>query len=180
MKLVMFAGLRGWIHVKMLKERKKIMEIERKWLLKSFPDMTGATHREMETIYLSTDPEIRVRKITFDNGECKYVLTLKSNGGLSREEYESEVIDQIFEGAKRMAPIPPIYKEQYKMELGDHVIEFNNVDNNTFLYAEVEFKSEEEANTYKFPFDGIVIEEVTYDPKYKMKNYWKESVRLHT
>lgn len=156
------------------------MEIERKWLLRSFPDVTGAEHREIEAIYISTDPEVRIRKVTFDDGICKYILTLKSNGDLSREEYESPVIDQAFEGAKRLSPIPPIYKEHYKLEVGDHIIEFNNVDNNTFLYAEVEFESEEEANAYKFPFDDIVIKEVTHDSKYKMKNYWKETVKLHS
>lgn len=79
-----------------------------------------------------------------------------------------------------MVPTSPINKEQYKLQVDEHMIVFNNVNNNTFLYAEVEFKTEDEANKYIFPFDDIVIKEVTYDPKYKMKNYWKETVKLHS
>lgn len=156
-------------------------EIERKWLLKTFPAMEGASHSEVEIIYLSTEPEIRVRKkVDLHNEKCKYIITLKSDGSVSRKEYESKVNKEIFEGAKILVPTPPINKEQYKLQVDEHMIVFNNVNNNTFLYAEVEFKTEDEANKYIFPFDDIVIKEVTYDPKYKMKNYWKESVKLHS
>lgn len=153
------------------------MEIERKWLLKKFPNLNEAEHRKVEAVYLSTDPEIRVRRVTFDDESISHFLTLKSNGSISREEYESIVHECIFTGAKNLTSIDPIVKDHYKLKYGNHTIEFNNVDNGVFLYAEVEFESEEEADTYIFPFPDIVIKEVTYDPDYKMKNYWKRLIQ---
>ena len=38
------------------------------------------------------------------------------------------------------------------------------------MFAEVEFESEDEANSF-IPL-SFMLEEVTYDKQYKMKNYW--------
>ena len=37
------------------------------------------------------------------------------------------------------------------------------------------FDSEEEANSYVWPFPEVFIEEVTNKPEYKMANYWKRT-----
>ena len=44
------------------------------------------------------------------------------------------------------------------------------VDDGAFIYAEIEFESEEQARDYQFPIDDAI--EVTDDSNYKMKNYW--------
>ena len=43
-----------------------------------------------------------------------------------------------------------------------------------FIYAEIEFSSEEDAKNFKLP-DFLDWEEVTYDENYKMKNYWNRT-----
>ena len=42
-----------------------------------------------------------------------------------------------------------------------------------FIYAEIEFESEEAANEFLKP--DFLGEEVTNDDSYKMKNYWKRT-----
>ena len=57
----------------------------------------------------------------------------------------------------------------------DIEIEITKVDpgsSNEFIYAEVEFDSEKDAQEFSFPLNSI---EITYDPKYKMKSYWNKT-----
>lgn len=44
------------------------------------------------------------------------------------------------------------------------------MDDGAFIYAEIEFETEEQARNYQPPIDDAV--EVTDNPEYKMKNYW--------
>ncbi len=68
------------------------MEIERKWLVKGWPEesmgLTLLKSHEMEQGYLSTAPTVRLRKEAEDGGETEYILCFKSSGGLVREEIE--------------------------------------------------------------------------------------------
>jgi CYTH domain-containing protein len=162
-------------------------EIERKFLLNV--DKGVITEEINDPIlviqfYISVDPEVRVRSYG-DN----YRMTFKTEGYLSREETEIEITKNDFyklynhnfcHNIKGLYPIP-ITKIYYTIMDGKFKIEMSIVDNNTpleFIYAEIEFQSEEEANSYNLP-DWFVAKynpvEVTNDPYYKMKNYWKRT-----
>ena len=68
------------------------MEIERKFLINTLPD--GLNRYPSDTIrqaYISTDPVIRVRQKSND-----YILTIKSQGLLAREETELPLSEESF------------------------------------------------------------------------------------
>lgn len=152
------------------------MEIERKFLLNAIPKLPFYETSIVEQGYLSFDPEVRVRRKTIlPNGLTDYVLTVKGNGDLSR--FESEVlITQKFFNEMKYFINKPFIKKIYSKYLGqdNYTYEFFEVDNGQFLYAEVEFRTEEEANEFKWSWPEVLEKEITYDKKYKMKNYWKD------
>lgn len=153
------------------------MEIERKWLLDKLPDATYARHYYVEQAYISTNPEVRVRKklpcIGTPPIEDIYRLTIKGDGTLSREEIELVIPEEFYNDIMKFIGKPAISKDYYIYydRLGN-CIEVSIVDNGKFIYAEVEFSSEEEALAYKFPWEA---KEVTDIASYKMKNYWLNS-----
>ena len=59
------------------------MEIERKFLVKELPSLDGVKSSEIMQGYVSTLPEIRVRKL-----DDKYYRTEKDEGTVVREEHE--------------------------------------------------------------------------------------------
>lgn len=150
------------------------MEIERKWLVKEIPThIEPADHAAIAQAYVVTAPiEVRIRKRPGTTWPCK--ITFKTKGTLCRQEVESEIPEDVYDKLADIIAKPPVCKDYYTFLVDDHKIEISNVDN-TFIYAEVEFKSVEEANAYEFPFPDIVIKEVTEDPKYKMANYWERT-----
>ena len=62
------------------------MEIERKFLVRELPDLSGVRFSEIKQGYFSIKPERRVRKM--DN---IYLLTEKGEGDMVREEIEREI-----------------------------------------------------------------------------------------
>ena len=158
------------------------MEIERKFLLNSFPDVDNKINMcYVKQGYLSTEPEIRIRSKSFNNSECTtvYYLTLKSSGNMIREEAEMEITRDMYEYLEGFIKYPMIekryLKKLYNYDGKAYIIEFNIVNegkNNSFMYAEIEFNSEEEANSIT-NFPDEFGEEITDNPEYKMKNYWK-------
>lgn len=157
------------------------MEIERKWLIKGFPtDMYKInSERFIEQSYLYTDPEIRILHLYNFNSDThdydhEYRLTVKSDGDLSREEIELNIPNIEYRKILDMINKKSIQKNYRTYEFAGFTIEMSQVDN-LFYYAEVEFKSEDEARQFTFPFSDIVIKEITEDSEYKMKNYWKRT-----
>ena len=60
----------------------------------------------------------------------------------------------------------------------DEQLRIDVVDRGTateFIYAEVEFKSVEDARVFEFPFPECEAMDVTDDPEWKMSNYWKRT-----
>lgn len=149
-------------------------EIERKWLVNcnTLPkDAKNIIHREVQVIYPSTYPEIRIRR-TYNYAEdyTFYCLCAKSSGGLMRDEFEVEVSEKIWNEA--IKTFEPAIKDFYEFEHDGHIIEFSNLDNGNLLYVEVEFESVEEAEAYEFPYPDWVVKEVTNENNYKMREYW--------
>jgi CYTH domain-containing protein len=156
------------------------MEIERKFLLSAIPtEIEPYSHSIVYQLYVSVEPEVRVReKIDYTTGLRDYKIAIKGNGSLSRFEEETLVTEKFYQGVADFVDKTPIVKDYYKYFLSDnHTLEVSVVDGETFIYGEVEFTSEEEAEKFEWPWPDILIKEVTYDYKYKMKNYWA-STRL--
>jgi CYTH domain-containing protein len=151
-------------------------EIERKFLIKEFPDLEPLCEAHVEQSYISIDPEIRIRKRNNKN-RISYYISIKSDGQLSREETEFPISEEFYNASKIILDKPTIKKEYKTYCLDDVlVLECSHVDKGTeneFFYAEIEFESEEKANAFIPP--SFLGEEVTYNSKYKMKNYWRRT-----
>lgn len=151
------------------------MEIERKWILKELPTQYPEVRCSIvEQFYVSTKPEVRLRKNL--NSKFPFRIAVKGEGTLSREEFQSEVSEEFYEGVKNFIGLPPIIKEYHVFNCNGFPLEVSSVDNGKLIYAEVEFESEEQARSFVLPIDGAI--EVTDKAEYKMKNYWLQTRRL--
>lgn len=153
------------------------MEIERKWLLRHLPVAEKPLARFwVEQFYTCIDPEIRLRrKVSRDDGSKEFTLTLKSDEGLIREETEEKISEEFYELTLASMKREPITKHLVLYNKENHTIGMNivlDIGYRSFVYAEVEFESEEEAKEYQFPWPELVLNEVTENPDFKMKNYW--------
>lgn len=159
-------------------------EIERKFLLSHLPRIKADEMWYVEQTYISIEPEVRIRNKkpmtsyfpkSYYN---KYLMTIKSDGSLTRNEIETPIYENFYNEAIDFIGKEPIKKEYFVYYIDNLRLEVSIVDKETdysFIYAEVEFHSEEEAKAFKFPFPEILIEEITYQSDYKMKNYWLNS-----
>ena len=161
-------------------------EIERKWLLKGFPqgEEPLVSYFIKQTYLVADDYEVRLRRACPKGGYSSYIispykLTIKGPGTISRKEVEFELSEaQYFEAMRFVEPGRiPIVKNYKKYLYVDHTIEISQVDFEWY-YAEVEFDTEEEAKAYQFPWPDLIIKEITEDSEYKMKNYWKRKNSL--
>ncbi len=156
------------------------MEIERKWLIDTFPDDKGLKLLFSATMlqgYICTAPAVRIRKTTFDSGEVSYVLCFKGKGLLARSETELDIDEPTFLELQNLLCGPLIVKDFCAYELPcKKTLEVSCVDKGTptqFYYAEVEFDSEQEANDFIAP--GFLGKEVTYSGNFSMSKYWQET-----
>ena len=150
------------------------MEIERKWLLKELPKARLVEHGFVEQFYVSVEPEVRLRRSEVLDGKERipYRLAIKGNGTLVREEIQVAVPQEFYEQVRNLIGKDPISKEVWTFNLDGYKLEVSKVENQ-FLYAEIEFDTVEQANAYVMPLVDAV--EVTNDPAYKMKNYWRRT-----
>lgn len=158
-----------------------ITEIERKFLIDSFPDaLPLRSECHMRQKYLSVMPTVRARSKKTKDKET-YRITIKGPGELCREEIEVSITKEQFEGLMRIAGKEPIKKHKKCYTLPDgNILECSLVDEGketSFMYAEVEFRSVKEAEDFSPP--EFLKKEVTYDNSYKMNNYWQKT-RLKT
>lgn len=141
------------------------MEIERKYLIKreKIPvDLDKYDFKLIEQAYLCVNPVVRVRR---QNEE--YILTYKSGGMMSREEYNLPLTKEGYEHLLKKADGMIISKKRYLIPLDEvHTIELDEFygDYNGLLMAEVEFTSEEDANEFTKPV--WFGKEVTFDKRY--------------
>lgn len=156
------------------------MEIERKFLIEKFPNLPLKEGSVVEQGYLSDSPEVRFRrKMVIHDGydKCSHICCVKGDGDLTRPEVEFEIDEQTYLDVKRKIGLTFISKACSSYELpGGLLLECSLVDSSMptkFMYAEVEFETEEQASAFIPP--SFLGEEVTKDKSYKMKNYWKRT-----
>lgn len=139
------------------------MEIEKKYLLKNVPDLNGYEFHKIEQAYLCTEPVVRVRR-----EDETYYMTYKGGGLMSREEYNLPLTAESYEHLKGKADGNIISKTRYLIPLEkENLVAEIDVFDEPFaplVMAEVEFKSEEQANTFEAP--EWFGEEVTFDGRY--------------
>ena len=125
------------------------MEIERKYLLKKLPDnLDTYRHRHLEQGYLCTAPVVRIRK-----DDDRYELTYKSGGMMVRQEYNLLLTKDSYEHLKKKIDGRLISKKRYMIPYEKYMIELDVFENDLapLVLAEVEFETEEEANTFTAP-----------------------------
>lgn len=139
------------------------MEIERKFLIKKLPENLGSyPFRALEQAYLCTEPVVRVRR-----SDDEYILTYKSKGLLSREEYNLPLTAESYEHLKQKADGNVIRKRRFLLPLPSGLtIELDLFDApfEGLMLAEVEFSSEEEALAFVPP--DWFGEDVTWSSEY--------------
>ncbi len=138
------------------------MEIERKFLIKELPkNLQQYEKRHLEQGYLCTAPVVRIRK---DNDQ--YELTYKSGGMMVRQEYNLPLDQTSYEHLKTKIDGRLITKTRYMIPYSLYTIELDVFENDLapLLLAEVEFPSEEEANTFIPP--AWFGEDVTFSKLY--------------
>jgi len=153
------------------------MEIERKFLISDFPSHLKELERaDMYQGYLSVSPVVRIRK-KVKNNESSYKLCIKGKGTLVREEVEFPISEDEFTRLSSIIDNKFIHKEYRTYKLGEYTLECSKVDfnnKNVFYYAEIEFKSVEDANAFTPP--DFLNNEVTEKSGYTMKDYWERNI----
>ncbi len=138
------------------------MEIERKFLISALPDnLSDYPCHQIEQGYLCTGPVVRIRR-----QDDSYILTYKSGGFLSREEYNLPLTKEAYEHLKPKADGIYISKKRYCIPFGKYTIELDVFEGDAapLILAEVEFPTIEEANAFIPP--EWFTEDVTYCERY--------------
>lgn len=143
------------------------MEVERKFLVKKVPfNLNEYDKAHIEQGYLSITPEVRLR-----SKKGKYYLTVKGEGALAREEYETEIKSETYNDLSSKIQGRLLVKDRYNIPLDDDCIaELDIYTNLEWLTSivEVEFANIELANNFIIPeWFGV---EVTDDIAFKNKN----------
>ena len=139
------------------------MEIERKFLLKEIPDdLEKYPFHEIEQGYLCTGPVVRIRR-----QDKEFYLTYKSGGMMMREEYNLPLSASAYYHLLEKVDGKIISKKRYLIPLDNkHTIELDvfNPTHAPLILAEVEFDTEEDANSFTPP--SWFGEDVTYSKEY--------------
>ncbi|MFV0528509.1 MAG: CYTH domain-containing protein [Lachnospiraceae bacterium] len=140
------------------------MEIERKFLVHNIPfPLAGYTAVRIEQGYLCTEPVVRIRK-----QDEQYILTYKSKGFLSREEYNLPLGADGYAHLRTKVDGHLISKTRYIIPLEEELcVELDVFDgpHQGLILAEVEFTSEAQAKAFT-PLPWFA-EDVTYETQYQ-------------
>lgn len=148
------------------------IEIERKWLMESFPNLQEYREEVMEQGYISFTPAVRIRKVAYAGRE-EYLLTIKGEGTLSRVEVETPLTKEQYTVLLPMLKAPLATKKLRRYAISDGLeLECSLVDEGaptSFYYAEIEFESEQQAKAFTPP--SWFGREVTEEKGYTMAEY---------
>ena len=141
------------------------MEIERKFLVKELPDLSGAKSSEIMQGYVSISPEVRVRKL-----DDKYYRTEKGEGTVVREEREWEISSKEGEALFASVQTNVIEKTRYYIPCGKYTAELDIYKGkfSGLCVVEIEFPTLDEANAFVPPV--WFGEDVSEKKEYRNKN----------
>lgn len=150
------------------------MEIERQFLIDSFPTLPELYRAQVRQGYLSTAPVVRIREFVCPDGGASYEMTVKGKGTLVRAEVNIPITAEQYREMAQLLTRPPIRKDYRVYDLGEGLrLECSVVDSGdpgSFMYAEVEFDSEEAARAFEPP--AFLGREMTENPAFSMSAYW--------
>ncbi len=144
------------------------MEIERKFLVATMPDLAAASKAVVRQGYLTAPDDSTELRLRQKNDA--YYLTLKGSGDIARVEREAEISAEQFETFWPETDGRRVEKERYTGALPDgHIFELDVFlgDLAPLRLVEVEFTSEAEARAYVSPdwFGADVSEDKRYKNK---------------
>ena len=139
------------------------MEIERKFLLDAPPvDLSGYKALALKQGYISTTPTIRLRR-----QDDEYILTVKGEGIMAKEEFELPMTAAQFEALWPKTENAAISKTRYLVPLENGLTAELDAYHDAlegFFTVEVEFSDVEAANAFAPP--AWFGQEVTADVRY--------------
>ena len=144
-------------------------EIERKWLVRELPKLTELKHERIVQGYLAISfeegVEVRIRRM----GD-KCFETVKSQGGLMRDETEIEISQEQFLALWPSTEGRRLEKTRYTMKENGCQLELDVYQGSLtgLIVAEIEFGSAEESQRFSPP--SWFGDEVTEDTHYKNNN----------
>ena len=158
------------------------MEIERKWMVKGWPEGLAMTEDYRWTGLHQRAAHGAHPREALAGGPTALVLCFKGGGTLSREEIETEIDAGLFAKLEHLIGKPLIHKERRGYLCpGGLTLEVNCVDPDlptAFWYAEVEFASEAQALAWDPASAGLgayLSDECTGKPGSSMGEYWVET-----
>lgn len=143
------------------------MEIERKFLVNTLPNIDNLPFHELEQAYLSFEHEIRIRRV--DTNE--FYLAHKTDGDLSRGEVEPVIDSASFQILSNLIRGRIINKTRFYISLDNNLVaelDIYHGELEGLVTVETEFISEEDAANFDIP--SWYGKEITYDKRYKNKN----------
>ncbi len=160
------------------------MEIERKWNVEGWPvlryGLKMIEEHKMRQGYLNVRPTVRIREEARTGGDTEWILCLKSQGTIARQEIEIRITQETFAEIEEMIGIPLIEKTRRTYQLPDGLkLEVNHVDAGLpteFWYAEVEYESMEQARSWDPAAAGLssyLQDDVSEEPGQSMGAFWE-------
>ncbi len=139
------------------------MEIERKFVLEAVPGGVNSG-REVVQGYLWFDPVVRLRKI---GGER--LLTIKSKGGLTRNESEHAIPEGLFSLLWPLVGSNVVRKTRYLLDYNGLTLEVDVYSgrHEGLVVLECEFKTVEAAEGFELPDWIGSATDVTLDSRFK-------------
>jgi CYTH domain-containing protein len=150
-------------------------EVERKFLVRPGPlpfDPAACPAETIEQGYLAQDPEGNEVRVRRKGSRC--FITVKSRGGLVRQEVELELTEGQFRSLWPLASGRSLAKTRYRVPGFGVTLEVDVYSGalEGLVTAEVEFATEEESRTFAPP--SWLDREVTEDRRYR-----NESLATH-
>lgn len=142
------------------------MEIERKFLVTQLPSLEHYNSKKILQAYISIEPTIRIRQ-----ADCNFFLTVKSKGGIIREEFELTITKDEFDSLLKKCEGNYIEKTRYLIPLENGLTAELDVFSghlDSLVTVEVEFSSLKEAEAFTPP--SWFGEDISLNHRYKNNN----------
>lgn len=142
------------------------MEIERKYLIDTLPDLSRFDAVHLTQAYIAREPVLRIRQ---END--RFVFTCKGKGLLEREELNLPISKETFQTLLKKCDGAVIEKTRYLIPLDQGLtceLDVFSGHLSGLVLAEVEFSSVEASLAFVPP--AFFGREVTLDPKYQNSN----------
>lgn len=146
------------------------MEIERKFLLPSMPvwhPHIEKAEKIRQGYLLVDDVEVRVRQ----KGE-RFYFTIKGDGAMERDEWETEILENIFEILWPKTEGVRIEKTRYSIPFRNLILEVDEYKGKLdgLVILECEFSNKEDAESFVLPSWAKSAVDVTENKAFKNKN----------